>query len=238
MRSGKAILFAGADFSKDSFNFKGKKLPLPKELSKEICKLGSFSPSEDLIYTSERYLTENEEKGDKEKLIQLLRSNYEVEIPSESSKNILKAPWNKFYTTNYDDTLEKIDREIIPVDLSSSLDKVEIKDKRCVHINGFIKKLSLESLEKSFKLTESSYLSSKGFLESPWYTVFKRDLERCSALVFVGYSLYDMDIKRILVNIENLKDNTYFIVKDKILEKEEFLFKKFGTIIKIGVENF
>ncbi|MBQ7739140.1 MAG: SIR2 family protein [Desulfovibrionaceae bacterium] len=150
----------------------------------------------------------------------------------------MNAPWHRFYTTNYDNTIEKIDNDIIPVDTTSPLDSIEIKSKRCVHLNGYIGNLTLDTLDKSFKLTEGSYLDNTGFLYSPWYTVFKRDLERCSALVFVGYSLYDIDIERILVNIPNLKDNTYFIIKSDATENEEFSFKQFGNVFKIGVENF
>ena len=224
---GKTILFAGVAFSKDSININNTSLPLSSELSKQICDLGSFPQSDDLRYSADRYLTENQEQSKQEKLIKLLKSNYNVKNPSIYAKKIMQAPWNKFYTTNYDNTIEKIYSEIIPVDLSCSLDKLEIKDKRCVHLNGYISNLNIKSLEKSFKLTEASYLSYDGFLESPWFAVFKRDLERCSALVFIGYSLYDLDIKRMIINISNLKDNTYFILNENIDEKEKFLFNKY-----------
>lgn len=240
INAGNAILFTGAAFSKDSSNIKGENsLPLSEDLSLKICKLGNFSPSKQLSYSSDRYLRENKENKDKlVELVELLKNTFTIDIPSDDVKKICLAPWNKYYTTNYDNSIEKSTHGIVSVDTGSPLNNFEIKDKRCVHINGFIENLTIENLNKSFKLTESSYLSPDGFLSSPWYTVFKRDLERSSALVFVGYSLYDIDIKRILVAIEGLRERTYFIVKEDCTQEEEYTFSQYGTVLKIGTKGF
>ncbi|MBQ7739139.1 MAG: hypothetical protein IJT59_05760 [Desulfovibrionaceae bacterium] len=58
---GKAILFVGAGFSKDSINVSDNNLPLAKELSIQISNLGQFGQSEDLKYTSNRYFIEHQD---------------------------------------------------------------------------------------------------------------------------------------------------------------------------------
>lgn len=240
INAGSAILFTGAGFSKDSSNRAGEsKLPLSEELSEKICKLGNFDISKNLMYSADRYIRDNKDNDDEiSKLILLLKETFTVTTPSDSAKKICSAPWSKYYTTNYDDTIEKSTHGIVSVDTGASLNEFEVKDRRCVHINGFIGELTAEDLDKSFKLSETSYLSPEGFLRSPWYTVFKRDLVRSSILVFVGYSLYDIDIKRILVEIEGLKDRTYFIVKDSCGPEEEYTFSRHGKVLKIGIDGF
>jgi hypothetical protein len=108
-----------------------------------------------------------------------------------------------------------------------------------VHLNGNIKSLSRETLQSSFKLSSSSYISPDSFTNSPWSYYFKIDLERANVIVFVGYSLYDIDIQKILFeNNKEFKEKTFFITKASISAKDRFKLEKFGTIIPIGVEGF
>lgn len=114
----------------------------------------------------------------------------------------------------------------------------EICDRRCVHINGYIGNLTESTLNTSFKLSESSYMRPEGFLNSPWYTIFKRDLERASAIIFAGYSLYDIDIKRILVSNADIFNKTYFITMEGISEKDIYMFSQYGKVFPIGLQAF
>lgn len=63
-------------------------------------------------------------------------------------------------------------------------------------------------------------------------------MERASVIVFVGYSLYDIDIQKILFENKSLKEKTFFVTKESISIKSKFNLEKFGTILPIGVEEF
>ena len=75
----------------------------------------------------------------------------------------------------------------------------------CIHINGSISSVSEEDLDSKFKLTRTSYVSPDSFVNSPWYYYFKKDLEQSSAVVFIGYSLYDIDIEKLLFSSPALR---------------------------------
>ncbi|MBQ7585603.1 MAG: hypothetical protein IJU40_05075, partial [Desulfovibrionaceae bacterium] len=105
---GHAVLFTGAAFSQGCINNQGKNLPLSKDLAKIICAAGNFPESENLMFASQKFISrDNNELENKNQLISLLKQLYTVKVVSESVKKICKAPWNKFYTTNYDDAIEK-----------------------------------------------------------------------------------------------------------------------------------
>ncbi|EGQ9897704.1 hypothetical protein FZI59_23805, partial [Vibrio parahaemolyticus] len=108
----------------------------------------------------------------------------------------------------------------------------------CVHINGAIQNLHSDSLEKSFKLSESSYTNSDAFSDSSWSYRFKKDIEMCTQILFIGYSLYDMEVKRLLVNNEQIKNKTFFITRTDISTKEHHRLSKFGEVFPIGNELF
>lgn len=236
IKVGNAILFTGAGFSRLSSNSLEEKLPLAADLAKKICSLWKHGESDDLQYVSSRYIKESDQKG-LLRLISLLKKTFLVTDPSPEAIKICLAPWNKFYTTNYDNTIEKIITDLHPVDAGEEI-AFEICDRRCVHINGYIGNLTESTLNTSFKLSESSYMRPEGFLNSPWYTIFKRDLERASAIIFAGYSLYDIDIKRILVSNADIFNKTYFITMEGISEKDIYMFSQYGKVFPIGLQAF
>ncbi|HFM1703102.1 TPA: hypothetical protein ACG6BA_005425, partial [Escherichia coli] len=73
---------------------------------------------------------------------------------------------------------------------------------------------------------------------SDWYYHFKKDLETASAIVFMGYSMYDMDVKKFLFENPELQEKTYFVVRDGADFKEIFTLRKYGHVLPIGVDRF
>ena len=67
----------------------------------------------------------------------------------------------------------------------------------CVHLNGFARGLTADKLDAELKLTTTSYLSET-VAESPWSYLFRSDVRAARAVIFLGYSMYDIDIQRIL----------------------------------------
>ena len=238
--SGNAVLFAGAGFSRECENISSSRIVAAEDLSERICNLGEFDTSKNLMYSSERYISAAPENSSN--LVEFLKKNYIAKNVKPYIDKILKFKWKAIYTTNYHNVIELSFKnrgiDIIPIDMEKDIDQLNKNKLNCIHINGFIKTLTVENLNKTFKLTNSSYCNPDGFLNSPWYTIFKRTIERCSALVFVGYSLYDIDIKRLLISINGLKERTFFITSPTSTDEEIFTLGQFGNVSDCGVELF
>lgn len=237
--TGKAILFTGAGFSIGTKNVSGEEPPLAKNLAKEICRLGGFDEDNDLRYAADYFLS----ISSKAKLITLLKEKYSLTDVSDTHVNICKVNWMRSYTTNYDKSIEiasgMAGNVVECIDLNFRTDEYYKRNGLCVHLNGSIDSLNEESLENSFKLSTSSYISADSFVTSNWHYYFKRDLERSSAIVFVGYSMYDIDIQKILFeNQESFKEKTYFITVPDPDQKSKFTQSKFGHVLTIGVDGF
>lgn len=236
--TGKAVLFTGAGFSLNTKNLNGKEPPLAKELAREIAKLGEMEPSDNLMYVSDYYLSYKS----KPSLLNLLKNNFVLNEVSEDHISICSIPWKRSYTTNYDNAIEISNRkngrniESLCVEDNPN-DYIHIGD-ICLHINGKIENSTVEDLESNIKLSNSSYISADCFTSSNWFYHFKRDLESCTALVFVGYSLYDLDIQRFLFDNPSIKERTYFVTRKDATHEETYFLGKFGHVLAIGVDGF
>lgn len=237
--TGKAVLFTGAGFSIGTSNVDGKEPPIASELSKKICQLGAFPEDADLKFAADFYIFNN---YDKDGLISLLKNQYTISGVADTHNKICMANWRRFYTTNYDKSIEiaatNTGKMVECIDINHSTIEYYKRDNLCIHLNGSIDSLTSDSLENSFKLSTSSYISTDAFISSDWYYYFKKDLERSSAIVFVGYSMYDIDIQRILFEDNNLKEKTYFITRENPDPKSIFTLSKFGHVLPIGVDGF
>lgn len=241
INTGKAILFTGAGFSRSNgcLNIDNESPSTAKELSAEICKLAGIDKSENLMFSSDYYISKG---GSRSNLIDLLKRKYTIKCASKSHENIVSLPWRRFYTTNYDCSLEfsatRIGRYVETIDLSYNPGEFYKVDSICIHLNGSVNSLSEEKLNNAFKLSASSYISADSFTTSDWFYFFKRDLERASVIVFVGYSMYDIDIQKVLFNDESLIKKVFFITGENPDVELNFTLSKFGKIIPIGVDGF
>ncbi|EJG0878457.1 SIR2 family protein [Vibrio parahaemolyticus] len=238
INNGKAIMFTGAGFSFGAETVLGTEPLGAKRLSHALCDNVGIPRSDNLMFTSDFFMS----KKPKSDLIALLKENYTLRSTSESHQTICSLPWRRFYTTNYDLSIElasqKAGKIIETVDLIDPVREYYQRSNFCVHLNGSITSLTEESLENSFKLSSSSYISPESFVTSDWFYPFKRDLDRASAIVFVGYSMYDIDIQKIMFNDEHLIAKTYFITLPEPDMELEFTLSKFGTIVPIGTDGF
>lgn len=236
--TGKAIAFTGAGFSLGTTNTLNKTPPLAGQLARSLCLLSKLDETDDLMFAADVALDFTEH----DLILDLLKENYTLKTVSHFHETICALPWKRFFTTNYDNSIELAslnkDKRIESVDLSSSPTHYLRKDNICVHINGKIEGAIPEDLISKIKLSDSSYLSPDSFVNSGWYYHFKKDLENASAIVFMGYSMYDMDIKKFLFENPSLHEKTYFIAKDGAEFRETFTLKKYGHVLPIGIENF
>ncbi|WP_345874664.1 SIR2 family protein [Shewanella algae] len=236
--AGNTLLFIGAGYSLGSTNKIKKPIPLASELSIEICKLGRFEEDDDLAYSADYFLKHN----DPAKLIGLMQDYFSITSVSSHHQSVAKIDWRRVYTTNYDNCFElaagNVDKVISPLTLESNPTQYFRSRDVCIHINGAIQTLDSSTLEASFKLSESSYTNSDAFSDSSWAYRFKKDIELCNQIIFIGYSLYDMEVKRLLVNNEDIKKKTFFITKEGVSTKEHHRLSAFGEVFPIGVEVF
>ncbi|EGD6886735.1 SIR2 family protein [Escherichia coli] len=236
--TGKAIAFTGAGFSLGTKNVLGSTPPMAGELAKKLSLLCNLEESEDLMFAADVAL----EYADNISVLDLLKDNYTLTSVSEYHEKICKLPWKKFFTTNYDNSIElaclNIGKRIESVDLSYKPTNFFKKNNVCLHINGKIEGAEPEDLTSKIKLSDSSYLSPDSFVNSDWYYHFKKDLETASAIVFMGYSMYDMDVKKFLFENPELQEKTYFVVRDGADFKEIFTLRKYGHVLPIGVDRF
>lgn len=236
--TGKAIIFTGAGFSCGTKNILGNPPPLANDLAKKLCELSRVEPITDLRIAAEIAI----DNASHDKILDILKDNYTLSCTSQSHENICALPWRRFYTTNYDNSIELSSlanqKRIESIDLSASPQDFSKKSNVCLHINGKIDSAVASDLTSSIKLSDSSYLSADSFVNSNWYYHFKKDLGKASAIVFIGYSMYDLDVKKFLFETPELAEKTYFIIKEDAGYLDSYSLKKYGHILKIGVNGF
>ena len=234
---GKAVMFAGSGYSYGAINIKRQPLKRGGELSKYFsnkCKLPIDTALDD---AAESFI---EDFGEDE-LINEIQNEFTVKSLASFHEKLAAIPWKRIYTTNYDNVLElswtKASKRLTPITLSSDIYKIPKDQEICIHLNGFIDRLDRKTINTELKLTESSYLSAS-LTDSEWMVMFRNDIQLARAVFFLGYSLYDFDIKKILFDSNDLKDKCFFVIgtdPDAVTLRRS---KRYGTPVKKTIEGF
>lgn len=236
--SGNAVLFVGSGFAAGATNLLGEEMLRAGDLAKKLAEVGGFEADDDLRYITDLYIRD----GDPIVLVDYLKKAFTVTELVEHQIRIVAAGWRRVYTTNYDLVVERAGQkagrmfETIEIDQAPA-DHLS-KQNLCVHLNGSVHNLSVESLNGAFKLSNSSYVAPDSFVTSRWLYPFRRDLERASAVVFVGYSLYDIEVQRVLFENPELRQKTYFVCGSGMAKKEKFTLEKYGVILDLDATQF
>jgi len=239
LMTGNAVLITGAGFSLGCTNISGGPPPLAKKLSHIFSQYLNIPENDDLKYTSDVTM----KFGDKSDILGMLHQQYLLTQVSEANIQICSIPWRRIYTTNYDNSVElayqKNNKNIDSISLvQKTSDYIKSAKEACVHINGSIQNAVEDDLDSKIKLTDSSYLSGDFFLNTEWRSVFNKDLDHCSAVVFVGYSLYDADITKVLHDNPNLAEKTYFVTHERASHYDTYKLSNYGHVSTIGTEGF
>lgn len=237
---GRAVLFLGSGASAGAKPIGADKFLTGRELAVLLSEpAGITPPSEDLNFSSQRY---RKVVGDR-KLVEVLQSLFTVSEVTEEHRRLSEIPWHGLYTTNYDNVLERAfsdrKKKLVPITPDQDTKDHTSQKNSVLHINGFIDKLTPETLNSSFKLTNTSYLT-EAFAKSNWSFVFRRNLETAKAIIFIGYSMYDIDIQRILFGGDALKEKTVFIERagKSQAEIDSSIQIDFGDVFPIGLHGF
>ena len=158
--SGQSVLFLGAGFSHGIKNISGGKFPSSNELKEKLEQLLDVENSGQDIDALANILIEDEEY-DINSLITMLEHNFKIGKNEnlEIHEQILKLPWKRIYTVNYDDVVETISGNIGINRKSITLNqrvKDNINKNLIVHLNGSINNLTNSTLLSEFKLSSTN----------------------------------------------------------------------------------
>lgn len=237
-KKGQAIIFIGSGFSSSAQNQSGTNFPTGSKLAQNLCDELHIPQTLNLQQASSQFI----KRKSSQELINYIKPILTTLRVSKEHETIINVPWKAIYTTNYDDVIE-----ISTENCGLSRKSLTLKDNEdesrnkgyILHINGSIKDLNVDTLESSFKLTSTSYLVDQ-FRKNPWYNIFLRELQSAQAVFFVGYSLYDTDIKEIIYKDDKFKKKTFFIEWEG-LNSNDIQYSElndFGEIHPIGVNGF
>lgn len=206
--SGNSVLFLGSGFSKGAKNLKGEDFKIGVELAKHLAlqaKLPEAFPLEDAAEGYERVFGPD-------RLIEELKQEFTAAEISEHHRQIANAPWRRVYTTNYDNIFEvaakESDKKLDAVTISVDPYAVQKDTGLIVHLNGSIEQLTPQELNTTFKLTETSYIAAS-IENSAWAIRLREDTRLATSVFFVGYSMFDLDVKRILADSPDLHEKAF-----------------------------
>jgi hypothetical protein len=234
--NGQAIIFTGAGFSAGTTSLDDLAPPQGEELAHILGAQSCSKLVNDLKDASDVAIP----KLTADIAVPLLHELFRLKKVTEAHLSIASVPWLKVYTTNYDDAFEfaysSVGKPYTSITPSSPTDQPR-NINIIFHINGFINTLDKRTLLTEFKLTNRSYQTIE-FLDSPWSNILVTDIQKASACFFVGYSLYDIDIQRILTRVNNIREKCFFLFKDYPDEILEARVSGFGEILTGGYEKF
>lgn len=237
IEAGTSILFLGAGFSAEAINSNGEQIKNVSALIAFLLKeLGITSPDD---YDLDTAAEEFQKARGAEATIAALHSNFRTKSYTDDQATIVVQPWRRIYTTNYDDVIETIcsdnRKPITTAGVNDPVSQPMSDTTQLLHIYGNICKASPEEFTSTFLLTERQRDNSP-FLNSPWKRAFHDDILAASSLIFVGFSLTDIDIRRLLSSMppEVLK-KVHFVTAPSTTQPILTRLSKFGIAHPIGL---
>lgn len=233
---GDAILFVGAGFSAGAINVKGERFLKASELASVFAARTGLPSNTSLEDAAEVY----EETFGSDALIRELQQEFTASKVQPYHREIARFPWKRIFTTNYDNVLELAysteRKKLVPVTLDRDIYSVPKQHTICVHLNGYVDLLDRGNLDSQLKLTEPSYVTSS-VAESPWAMLFRQDIRLAKAIIFLGYSLYDLDIKRLLVESESLHDKSFYVIGKNPDAATQRRASRYGNVLTNDVQE-
>lgn len=230
-----SIIFLGSGFSQGAKNILGRTLPAGDGLRDEFAVRLKVEPTAyDLRILADELSSQSDFN-----LYQFLYDTFTVKELLPYQREILRLPWLRIYTTNYDDAAELAylqNNVRAPSYSFTDAKPKKLAARSIVHLHGVIRNATEENVLDEVVLNEQAYVRQH-LEKSPWYDDFERDLRFCSACFFLGYSLADHHISALLMKNPSLKEKTFFITRapDRIFSNRV---GSYGMIVPIGIEKF
>ncbi len=231
-----SILFLGSGFSRRARNILGKNLPTGRELRNRFAEMLGVAPDAYDLPT----LADAAANDPNVKLHEILYDTFTVSQLAGPQQEILRRPWLRIYTTNYDDSIElfyqQTGRDVRSYSYHDPKPR-RFPGRTVVHLHGMIRDVTENNVLDQLILNETAYVRQH-FERSPWYDEFIRDLKVCSACYFVGYSLKDYHVSAILMQNQSLREKTVFITEQPRDPIAVQTMERFGRVLPIGMDSF
>ena len=236
--NGNALLFVGSGFSGSAKNVAGDLIPNGSQFADLLAgELEDDDGTRDLDIIAEMYLSAH----GPEKLAKRIIDLFTVKDVTQEHIAIANVPWHRIYTTNYDNVIETAsaaaDKSIVSATLVDAQRTLVRNSTWCVHLNGFVGRVETGSANLGITLTNSSYLT-KTVADSTWSATFRRDIDFVSAVIFIGYSVYDIDIARILYSMPDGFDKCVFVSEENPSKVLNTKVKQLGRLAPVGLDGF
>jgi hypothetical protein len=240
IESGQSILFLGAGFSRGALNQLQRPIRDGWELTSfflDECQITDKNDY-DLETASEEY---SSQKGELQLTETLFKNFMSIQL-TDAQRTVICQPWYRIYTSNYDDIIERVSHiDNKPISIKEIADPVEPPSSQrtqVIHIYGSITKVSPQEFRRSFLLTESQRDNSP-FLTSAWIWRFNDDVLTAPAIIFCGFSLRDIDLRRLLGRLPpQVHDKTYFVDHPSASRPTIQRLARFGKVELVGVDGF
>ncbi len=228
-----SLLFLGSGFSVPATNIRNEQLPSGTRLKSLFADIVGVDEHD---YNLQTLADEVASQSD---LYQLVYELFTIKRLSSEQLELLKLPWLRVYTTNYDDAVE-----LGYLQLKRNCSSFNYDDKKprkidpgaVVHLHGTIRKTTRENVLEQLILNEGSYIRQH-FEKSIWYDEFVRDVRFATNCFFIGYSLSDYHISALLHPVPDVRGKTYFVTRspDAIFSRRV---NDFGQVVPIGLDGF
>ena len=173
---GRALLFTGAGFSRGAVNLRNGPFKTAGQFANHLATQVGLAEGTPLDDASEDFVA----RFGEDRLISEIRTEFSAKQISKGHELLTCIPWRKIYTTNYDDVIErgyeKAGRSLASVTMSDDIRAISKDSTLCVHLNGYVGRLTRDTIWTEAKITDTSYLTAS-LVESPWATVFREDIE-------------------------------------------------------------
>ena len=233
---GRSVLFLGAGFSWGAISLAGEPFLLGTKLGKALADEMGIPAEFALDDIADMY----EENYGASALLAKLRNWYTAKDVTKAHRSIAKVDWRVVYTTNYDDVFERacaeVGRAVVSYGGADPIGRQTKSSLNCVHLNGFIRNATADSIANELKLTTTSYAAGAA-MSTEWLDHFRFDLHAAQSVFFVGYSLADLDLRRLLSS-EELKEKSLFVLKTDPDLSEAHRATLYGLPVAIGVDAF
>lgn len=234
---GNAILFVGAGFSRAATNLRSRPFKSAIEFADSLANAMGFPPGTPLPHIADEFASA---KGD-DALVHELNEEFSARDVAAEQVRLAAQPWRRIYTTNYDNVLEtaaaRAGQKLVPITTGDDIRNLPKHDTLCVHLNGFVDRLSRDSIQRELKLTERSYLA-EALHDTPWAVMFRQDILAAKTLIFVGYSIADLDIGRLLFQTPQLRDKCFFVLDPSTAKVTVRRAGELGTVLPMSSAEF
>ena len=213
-KNGGGILFCGAGFPADCLNFKnieeiGATGALLKLLNQELENAGQTCVFKEVKNAADEY----REKIGEFELMQLLKQRFSIAHVTEEMIEIASFPWDRIYTTNYDNALElactRADRAFNSNNNVDSVSASVTNTVDIVHLHGCADKWTTQNFEMSCILGAESYLRLETI--KPCLDQLRTDFDRATIIIFVGFAAQDFHLNQVLFNASGTRSKVFFV---------------------------